>query len=253
MIGYIHSQESFGTVDGPGIRSVIFMQGCPLRCLYCHNPDTWKYGIGTPVTVDEIIKTYNKNKVFYSKGGITVSGGEPLMQIDFVTELFRTASAEGIHTCIDTSGATFDTSNVEYINKLDELIKYTSLVMLDFKHIDPSKHISLTGKDNNSVLEFAKFVDNKNVPIWARHVVIPTITDIEKDLLDLGHFLGSLKNLKALDVIPYHTLGVHKYEELGIKYRLSDIKPATKEEVLWSKQNILKGIHEVRQYKQNSG
>ena len=247
MIGYIHSQESFGTVDGPGIRYVIFMQGCPLRCLYCHNPDTWQYGIGTPVTVDEIIKTYNKNKVFYSKGGITVSGGEPLMQIDFVTELFRVASANGIHTCLDTSGATFDSSNLEYQQKLDELMQYTSLVMLDFKHIDPIKHKSLTGKDNTGVLGFAKYLESKNIPVWARHVVIPTVTDDKNDLISLGRYIGSLKNLKALDVIPYHTLGVHKYEELGIKYRLTNINPATKEEVLRAKQTILKGINEVRE------
>ena len=247
MIGYIHSQESFGTVDGPGIRYVIFMQGCPFRCLYCHNPDTWQYGIGTTITVDEIIKNYNKNKVFYSKGGITVSGGEPLMQIDFITELFRTASADGIHTCIDTSGATFDATDFKYLQKLDELMKYTSLVMLDFKHINPIKHKSLTGKDNSCVLDFAKYLENKKIPIWARHVVIPTLTDDESDLIELGRFIGSLKNLKALDVIPYHTLGIHKYKELGIKYRLTNIKPATNEEVLRAKQFILRGIRDIRQ------
>lgn len=247
MIGYIHSQESFGTVDGPGIRYVIFMQGCPFRCLYCHNPDTWQYGIGTTITVDEIIKNYNKNKVFYSKGGITVSGGEPLMQIDFITELFRVAYAEGIHTCIDTSGATFDASDAEYLKKIDKLMKYTSLVMLDFKHIDPIKHKSLTGKTNKCVLDFAKYLETKKIPVWARHVVIPTVTDNEKDLISLGHYIGSLKNLKALDVIPYHTLGIHKYEELGIKYRLTNINPATNEEVLRAKQFILRGIRDIRQ------
>jgi pyruvate formate lyase activating enzyme len=214
MTGYIHSQESFGTVDGPGIRYVIFMQGCPLRCLYCHNPDTWQTRIGSEVTVEEIIRDYKKNKMFYSKGGITVSGGEPLLQIDFLTELFRTASAEGIHTCIDTSGATYNELDNEYLQKLDVLMKYTNLVMLDIKHINPAKHKELTGKDNNNILSFAKYLERKKIPLWVRHVVVEGYTDKKEDLIKLGEFIGRLKNLKGLDVLPYHTMGVNKYKEI---------------------------------------
>lgn len=247
MTGYIHSQESFGTVDGPGIRYVIFMQGCPLRCLYCHNPDTWQTCIGSELSVEEIIHNYKKNKMFYTKGGITVSGGEPLLQIDFLTELFRTASTEGIHTCIDTSGATYNELDNEYLNKLDELMKYTNLVMLDIKHINPAKHKELTGKDNNNILSFAKYLERKKIPLWVRHVVIPGYTDDRQDLFNLGKFIGTLHNLKALDVIPYHTLGVHKYTELGIPYRLNEVNSATKEQTQNAKQIILDGIRSSRQ------
>ena len=247
MTGYIHSQESFGTVDGPGIRYVIFMQGCPLRCLYCHNPDTWQTCIGSELSVEEIIHNYKKNKMFYTKGGITVSGGEPLLQIDFLTELFRTASTEGIHTCIDTSGATYNELDNEYLQKLDVLMKYTNLVMLDIKHINPAKHKELTGKDNNNILSFAKYLERKKIPLWVRHVVIPGYTDDSQDLFDLGKFIGTLHNLKALDVIPYHTLGVHKYTELGIPYRLNEVNSATKEQTQNAKQIILDGIRSSRQ------
>ena len=247
MTGYIHSQESFGTVDGPGIRYVIFMQGCPLRCLYCHNPDTWQTCIGSELSVEEIIHNYKKNKMFYTKGGITVSGGEPLLQIDFLTELFRTASTESIHTCIDTSGATYNELDNEYLQKLDVLMKYTNLVMLDIKHINPAKHKELTGKDNNNILSFAKYLERKKIPLWVRHVVIPGYTDDRQDLFDLGKFIGTLHNLKALDVIPYHTLGVHKYTELGIPYRLNEVNSATKEQTQNAKQIILDGIRSSRQ------
>ena len=136
MKGIIHSTESFGTVDGPGIRYVLFMQGCPMRCLYCHNPDTWKFNSGTEITVEKVMSEYNKNRSFYSQGGLTVSGGEPLLQIDFLIELFKKAKSEMIHTCIDTSGVTYDPENTSYIRKLDELMKYCDLVLLDIKHIN---------------------------------------------------------------------------------------------------------------------
>lgn len=246
MVGYIHSQETFGTVDGPGIRYVLFMQGCPFRCLYCHNPDTWQTNVGTAISVDEVIKNFNKNKAFYSNGGITVSGGEPLMQIDFVTELFRKAKSEGIHTCIDTSGATFNPKNSEELKKLNKLLENTDLVMLDIKQINPDKHKSLTGKSNEKVLAFAKYLDTKNVPVWIRHVIVPSITDNEEDLLELGKFIGKLHNVKALDVIPYHTLGVHKYKDLGIPYRLENVPPATKEMAAEAKSTIIKGLKQSR-------
>ena len=243
MIGRIHSSESFGTVDGPGLRYVLFMQGCPMRCLYCHNPDTWGMSGGREITVDEVLAEYKKNEMFYKNGGLTVTGGEPLLQIDFVIELFKEAKRNGIHTCIDTSGATFDESNTE---KFDELIKYTDLVMLDIKHIDAEKHKKLTGYDNARILAFAWYLDRKNIPMWIRHVVVENYTDAENDLFSLGEFIGSLKNVKALDVLPYHTMGAQKYKELGIPYRLEGIKALSKSDAARAKEKILNGIRKMR-------
>ena len=198
MKGYIHSKESFGTVDGPGIRYVLFMQGCPMRCLYCHNPDTWQMQGGTEVTSEEILAEYKKNISFYSKGGITVTGGEPLMQTDFLIDLFRKAKAEGIHTCIDTSGITYSETGEAYTRKLDELMKYTDLVMLDIKHIDPERHKALTSHTNENILAFARYLERKNIPLWVRHVVVERYTDDPVYLHKLGRFIGTLRNLKAL-------------------------------------------------------
>ena len=243
MTGYIHSKESFGTVDGPGIRYVLFMQGCPMRCLYCHNPDTWEVNAGTIITTDEILNEYRKNSSFYTNGGITVTGGEPLLQIDFVTELFQKAKAEGIHTCIDTSGITFNPQNIE---KFDELVKYTDLVMLDIKHIDSKKHNALTGHGNENILAFAKYLEKKKTPLWIRHIIVEGITDSPEDLVRLGEFIGTLGNLKALDVLPYHTMGVGKYEEMGIPYPLKDLKALPLSEAVKAKEYILSGIKKVR-------
>lgn len=243
--GRIHSVESFGTVDGPGIRFVIFLQGCPMRCLYCHNPDTWETGCGREASVRELIDEYRKNRYFYSNGGITVTGGEPLIQLDFITELFKEAKDYGIHTAIDTSGITYN-ENAEYLKKLDELLKYTDLVMLDVKHIDRDKHKTLTGHGNERVLAFAKYLDKKGIPIWARHVVVKGYTDAGDELYRLGLFLGSLRSLKALDVLSYHTMGVKKYEELGIHYPLDGVEPTSSEMREAAKAKILKGIKDAR-------
>lgn len=247
MKGRIHSTESFGTVDGPGIRYVLFMQGCPMRCLYCHNPDTWGTGAGTLVDHGEILSEFNKNRAFYENGGITVTGGEPLLQIEFLTELFRDAKKEGIHTCIDTSGITFDSGNKAYLEKLDRLLANTDLVMLDIKHIDSDAHRKLTGRGNERVLAFAKYLEGKNVPVWIRHIIVEGITDNKDDLEALGRFIGKLKNLKALDVLPYHTMGVHKYKELGIEYPLEGMKALPLSAAATAKVHILNGIKEVRQ------
>ena len=244
MEGYIHSIESCGTVDGPGIRFVIFMQGCPMRCLYCHNPDTWETGAGEKTTAGALLSQYEKCRNF-TKGGITVTGGEPLLQIDFVTELFKAAKKQNIHTCIDTSGITY----TEGSKKFDELIKYTDLVMLDIKHIDPARHKALTGRDNKNILKFAKYLDDNNIPIWIRHVVVPNVTDDEKYLFKLGEFIGSLKNVKALDVLPYHTMGKAKYDELGIKYPLEGVEPMSKEGALKARAVILDGMRSARNTK----
>ena len=242
MEGYIHSTESFGTVDGPGIRFVVFMQGCPMRCLYCHNPDTWEFGKGEKRSVESILEEYDSYKEFLKNGGITCTGGEPLMQIDFVTELFKKAKQKGIHTCLDTSGITFEPENEMVMDKFRRLIKATDLVMLDIKHIDSAEHKKLTGHRNENILAFAEFLRDENVTLWVRHVVVPGITDNEQYLHDLGYFLGGLKNLKALDVLPYHTMGKAKYEKLGIEYPLGDTPPLEKSKAVWAKNIIMEGI-----------
>ena len=246
MTGYIHSKESFGTVDGPGIRYVLFMQGCPMRCLYCHNPDTWKMGEGIAVTADEVVVEIKSNKAFYAKGGITVSGGEPLLQLEFLTELFRKCKEEKIHTCIDTSGITYNEDEV-YIEKLDELLNYTDLVMLDIKHIEAQAHKMLTGQTNENILAFAKYLEKKNIPLWIRHVVVVGYTDKKEDLIKLGEFIGGLRNLKGLDVLPYHTMGVNKYKELGIPYRLDGVPALSKSDAQKAKEYIMFGIKKARQ------
>ena len=246
MLGYVHSTETFGTVDGPGIRYVVFMQGCPMRCIYCHNPDTWQIGVGTTKSADEILNEYRKNAPFYKNGGITVTGGEPLLQVDFLIELFKKAKKEGIHTCIDTSGITYSVSDSAYIAKINELMIYTDLVMLDIKHIDSDFHKKITGKCNKNVIAFARYLEKIGMPIWIRHIIVKGYTDQREHLLNLGKFIGSLKNVKALDVIPYHTMGAVKYRELGIDYPLAYMPPLSVEDARLAKEHILVGIKEIR-------
>lgn len=234
--GNIHSIETCGTVDGPGIRFVIFMQGCPLRCQYCHNPDTWQTDTNKLITVDEIMQKYDGVKEFVQSGGITVTGGEPLLQIDFVTELFKVAKAHGIHTALDTSGITFNQENTENINNL---LKYTDLVLLDIKHIDDEEHKKLTGASNKNILAFAQYLSEKQIPVWIRHVVVKDITLNEKYLKELGRFLATLNNIKALDILPYHNMAIPKYESLGINYPLKNTPPTSKEEAINARNIIL--------------
>lgn len=218
-----------------------------MRCQYCHNPDTWKIRGGTETTAEEIMENYRKNRSFYKKGGLTVTGGEPLLQIDFLLELFALAKKEQVHTCIDTSGITYGWIRKEtYREKLDRLMELTDLVMLDIKHMDPQKHKKLTGQDNRWILAFAKYLEKKKIPVWIRHVVVPGISDEEADLKELGRFIGTLSNLKALDVLPYHTMGVNKYKELGMKYPLEGIEALSKEKADWARSVILEGVREVR-------
>ena len=239
MNGFVHSTESFGTVDGPGVRFVVFLQGCPMRCQYCHNPDTWKMNTGSVRSAQSLIQEYERNKAFYSKGGITVTGGEALMQIDFLLELFTLARQKKIHTCLDTSGVTYRPGQSSYNEKLDALMEVTDLVMLDIKHIDPEGHKVLTGHDNGNILAFAKYLEEKQIPVWIRHVLVPGITDDAALLTRLGTFLGTLSNVKALDVLPYHVMGVTKYDQLGMEYPLKDVPPATKEQAANAKKIIL--------------
>lgn len=247
LYGNIHSIESFGTVDGPGVRLVVFMQGCPMRCQYCHNPDTWGYKENKKVTVEEILQKYESIKEFLKNGGITVTGGEPLSQIEFVTELFKKAQEKNIHTALDTSGILFNRENIE---KVDELLKYTNLVMLDIKHIDDEEHKKLTKHSNKNILEFAKYLSEKEIPIWIRHVVVPTVTDKEEYLKELGKFIADLKSLKALDVLPYHNMAVPKYENLGVNYPLKDLPALTKAQAMEARKIIFEAFKEARNYKQ---
>lgn len=238
ILGNIHSIETCGTVDGPGIRFVVFVQGCPMRCAYCHNPDTWSFDENKKMSVDEILKEYDGVKEFCA-GGITVTGGEPLGQIDFVTELFKEAKKLGIHTALDTSGILFTPNSTE---KFDELIKYTDLVMLDIKHINDEEHKKLTGHSNKNILEFGKYLSQNNIQMWIRHVVVPTINDKEEYLTQLGEFISTLKTVKALDVLPYHNMAISKYEKLGIDYKLKNLKPLSKEDAIKARDIILKSI-----------
>ena len=246
MHGFIHSTESFGTVDGPGVRFVIFLQGCPMRCQYCHNPDTWKMNSGAVRSAESLIRDYERNKAFYAKGGITVTGGEALMQIDFLLELFGLAKEKGIHTCLDTSGVTYRPGQSNYNDKLDRLMALTDLVMLDIKHIDPEGHKALTGHDNAGILAFAKYLAGKKVPVWIRHVVVPGITDDPGQLSRLGAFLSQLPNVQALDVLPYHVMGVSKYKELGLDYPLEGVPAATTEQAKEAKKHILTAFWKAR-------
>ncbi|MFI3200080.1 MAG: pyruvate formate-lyase-activating protein [Eubacteriales bacterium] len=242
MSGKIHSLESFGTVDGPGVRFVVFVQGCPMRCAYCHNPDTWPMNGGTEMNAEEIIADYKRNVSFYNGGGITVTGGEPMMQLPFLLELFTLAKQESIHTCIDTSGIAYHTNDPKWITLLNQVLDVTDLVMLDIKHIDPDKHMEMVKQPNDKILEFAQYLSDYGTDMWIRHVVVPTINDDEDSLYRLGYHIGAYQHLKALDVLPYHELGVSKYENLGIEYPLKGVPSMDKSKVVEKKQIILNGI-----------
>ncbi|MBR5166225.1 MAG: pyruvate formate lyase-activating protein [Ruminococcus sp.] len=239
MTGRIHSTDSFGTVDGPGVRFVVFFQGCPLRCQYCHNPDTWDFDGGREVTAEELMREYDSYKEFLTSGGITATGGEPLAQPEFLAELFRLAKSKGVHTCLDTSAGVWSPENSA---KIDEVLRFTDLVMLDIKHIDNEQHKALTGIGNTNILRFAEHLRDLDIPVWIRHVVVPGITDSHDELFRLGEFLSTLKNLKALDVLPYHDMAKPKYERLGIAYPLPDTPPLSKEGAIAAREVIISGI-----------
>lgn len=229
--GYIHSLESFGSVDGPGVRYLIFLTGCAMRCQFCHNPDTWNMQSGTPYTADELIaKALRYRSYWKSEGGITVSGGEPLLQIDFLLELFKKAKEKGIHTTLDTSGNPF-TKEEPFFGKFQELMKYTDLILLDIKHIDDKQHRILTGQTNVNILELARYLDEIQNPVWIRHVLVPERSDKDEYLEKLHEFISTLDNVEKVEVLPYHTLGVYKWKELGMEYPLEGIEPPAKERV----------------------
>ncbi|EGK02480.1 pyruvate formate-lyase-activating protein [Dysgonomonas gadei] len=224
MKGHIHSFETFGTKDGPGIRFVFFMQGCPLRCLYCHNPDTWKpneakYELTPQQALDEVMKV----KAFV-KGGVTVSGGEPMMQPEFVLELFKLCKTAGIHTAIDTSGFLFN-------DKTKEVLSYTDLVLLDIKHINPNKYKELTARPLEPTLNFIEYLAEVNKPVWLRYVLVPHFTDNEDDLHRWAQYVSQFKNVERVDILPFHQMGIHKWEQIGQEYKLKDINSPSNQEL----------------------
>ena len=229
MTGKIHSFESFGTVDGPGIRFVVFMQGCPMRCLYCHNPDTWPLQGGSDYTAAEVAARAVKYKSYFTGGGgVTVSGGEPMLQAEFVCELFALLKAQNVNTALDTSGVMFDADDVHVF---DGLLSVTDLVLLDIKHIDDGEHKKLTGRSNKNILAFARYLAEISKPVWIRHVLVPGITDDDACLKRLKSFIDSLGNVQKVEVLPYHTMGRIKYQKLGIDYPLEGVRPPSAERV----------------------
>ncbi len=235
MMGKIHSIETCGTVDGPGIRYVLFTQGCPLRCQYCHNPDSWKIGEGSEMSVDAIVKDVVKYKPYmqFTGGGITVSGGEPLLQPDFVGELFKQCKDKNVHTCLDTSG---------YIklDKADPVLDYTDLVLLDIKSYNPLVFKDVTGVAIDSTLAFAKHLAERNIPVWIRYVLVPNLTDDPEDIEALAKFLTTLRNVERIDILPFHKMGEYKWEQLGYDYKLTDTPSPEPEDVAMARDILLK-------------
>lgn len=239
MKGRIHSVESFGTVDGPGVRMVVFFQGCPMRCKFCHNPDTWDFEGGEEMSVEELYQKYERNQAFYKNGGITATGGEPLGQLEFLTELFEYFHKKGISTCLDTSGIYFSENQRE---AYERLMQVTDLVMLDIKSPDPVVHKELTGQELEKVVNFGKFVSACKVPLRIRHVVVPGITAEEESLKKVGKLIRQFSTLKELEVLPYHRMGEKKYEELGIPYPLEGTEALEKQDGERARQIIINAM-----------
>lgn len=235
-MGRVHSIESFGSVDGPGVRFVVFLSGCNMRCQYCHNPDTWDGTRGERYTARELVGRAVRYRSYWGEeGGMTVSGGEPLLQLDFLAELAQEAQKEGIHMAVDTSGNPF-TRQEPFFSKFQELLKYVDLFLLDIKHIDPQQHRLLTGQDNRNILDMAAFLQEMGKPVWIRHVLVPGKTDRQEDLMALGAFLKGLHNIERVEVLPYHTMGSYKWEALGMDYPLKGVEPPDGDKVKWARQ-----------------
>lgn len=235
MIGKIHSFETFGSVDGPGVRFLVFLSGCEFRCKYCHNPDTWARPAALEMSANEVLaKALRYREYWGDEGGITVSGGEPLLQIEFLTELFERAKEKGISTCIDTAAGPF-TRDESWLGAFRKLMSVTDLILLDLKHIDSAAHRELTGADNANVIDCAKFLSEIEQPVWIRHVLVPGVNTDEGSLTKLGEFIRTLKNVKKVEVLPYHTLGVSKWRSLNIPYALEGVSSPTSEQVSLAK------------------
>lgn len=232
--GRIHSIETFGTVDGPGIRFIVFLQGCPLRCRYCHNRDTWDVSGGKEISAEEIIENALKYRTYFdaSGGGITISGGEPTLQLEFAEEIFRLAKQNNLHTCLDTSG-------FQNITKLEKLLSLTDLVLLDIKHMNAEKSTWLTGYSSQNAMKIAEYLSEKKISMWLRHVLVPTITDDEENLIQMANFVKRLNFVQRFEFLPYHTMGVHKWQELGKEYTLDNIRAANDEDVERAKKIFL--------------
>ena len=240
MKGYVHSIETFGLVDGPGVRYVLFVQGCKMRCRYCHNPETWKIctdedekmdvGLGWQTAKEAFDRAYRYQNYWKNNGGITVSGGEPLLQIDFVTELFGYAKKKGVHTTLDTSGSIYGEEPAT-VEKFEKLMEVTDLVMLDIKEMDEEKHKKLTGRSNKNILAMADKMNEMGKEMWIRHVLVPGLTDGKEDLKALRKKLDEWTNVSRVEILPYHTLGLFKWENLGIPYSLEGVPVPTEEQV----------------------
>ena len=235
MLGRINKLETFGSVDGPGVRFVVFTQGCPMRCLFCHNPETWDFkgdkAGAFDISAEDLLKKALRYKSYWGKdGGITVSGGEPLMQMDFLLEFFTLAKAAGVHTCIDTSGVNFVRTE-PYFSKFVQLMEVTDLLLVDLKIIDPEQHIKLTGHSIDHNLDMFRYLDEIHKPIWIRHVLVPGGSDNDELLIKTREFIDTLHNVQKVEVLPYHALALAKYQELGIDYVLKDVKSPSAERV----------------------
>ena len=229
--GYIHSTESFGAVDGPGIRFIIFVKGCQMRCRYCHNVDTWKQEGAEMRSAKDLLSEALRYRPYWGKkGGITISGGEPLLQMDFLLELCTLAKKEGVNVAIDTSGQPF-TREEPFFSAFEKLLTVTDLFLLDIKEMDEKKHRELTGHGNENILDLARFLSERKKPVWIRHVLVPEVTDFDEDLLSLRAFIDTLDNVEKVEVLPYHSVGEKKWEELGIPYSLHGTLPPTPERV----------------------
>lgn len=222
LTGHIHSIESFAAVDGPGLRMAIFLQGCPQRCVYCHNPDTWQPTGGDIMTADELVKKAVRFRPYYKEdGGVTVSGGEPFMQAEFVGELMKKLKEVNIHTAVDTCGF--------YLNDtVKSALEYVDLILLDIKHADPTGYTNITKTDYSRLLAFLDYMKATNQPLWIRHVIVPGLTDSENEVRAMCSMLDGV-NVQRIDLLPYHTLGVDKWTELGIPYELDGVEPPSDE------------------------
>ena len=225
LTGNIHSVETFGTFDGPGVRYVLFLQGCPLQCKFCHNRDSWSIKTNRLLSVQNILDDFETYRPFYNNGGLTVSGGEPLMQPAFLDALFKQAKTRNIHTTLDTSAGNF---NPNTPSRVTSILKHTDLVMLDFKHIDSNEHKALTGKSNANIIEFLNLLESLNQPTIIRHVLIPTINDDEFTIKRMHDFLSTYQCVKGIEVLPYHTSGKQKWKAMGLAYPLEGIPPMDK-------------------------
>ena len=239
ITGNVHALETFGLVDGPGVRYVIFLSGCRMRCRFCHNPDTWS-SKGEEWTAKALFERARRYKSYWkNNGGITISGGEPLLQKEFVSSIFSLAKREGIHTALDTAGQPFS-EDKEWMKGFEELMEVTDLVLMDLKQMDAKGHKELTGVDNTNILKMARWLSDNGKKMWIRHVLVPGVTDDRDDLLRMRKFIDSLKTVERVEVLPYHSLGLMKWKELNIPYTLEGVPAPTKEQVEQAESILLK-------------